>query len=200
MNICVFASGSGTNFKAILRAKRKGIIKSDISLLISNNSNCGAFNIALKNNIHTLHISRKKYPLLNDEEYTNLFIDALKRYNIELIALAGYMKMIDRRIVRLYDNRIINIHPALLPSFGGEGMFGINVHRAVIKAGVKISGLTIHFVNEEYDKGKIIFQKAVKVKDNDDEYTLQKRILKYEHIYYPYIIKKIESGEIKIGI
>ena len=200
MNICVFASGSGTNFKAILRARKKGIINSDISLLISNNSTCGAVNIAVKNNVDTLHISRKKYPLLNDEEYANLFIDALKRYNIELIVLAGYMKIIDKRIIRLYENRIINIHPALLPSFGGKGMFGINVHRTVIQSGVKISGLTIHFVNEEYDRGEIILQKAVKVKHNDDEYTLQKRILKYEHMYYSYVIKKIENGEIKIGI
>jgi len=127
-------------------------------------------------------------------------IDIAAIFKIDLIVLAGYMKFIDKKIINRYNKRIINIHPALLPSFGGPGMFGINVHKAVIQSGVKVTGLTIHFVNEDYDKGEIVFQKCVKVSRKDDEFTLQKRILKLEHKYYSKIISKIESGKIKTGI
>ena len=199
MNICVFASGTGSNFSAILKARKKGIIKSNISLLITNNSNCGAVDIALKNNVNVCHISRKKFPDLSEDEYTGLFIDKLKFYSIDLIVLAGYMKLIHPQIIRTFRNRILNIHPALLPSFGGTGMYGINVHKAVLESGVKVSGLTVHFVDENYDKGRIIFQKAVDVPEGIDEYQLQKKILKYEHKYYPLIIKHIEENIIKIG-
>ena len=199
MNICILVSGTGSNFEAIINAKKKGIINSNISLLISNNSSCGAVNIARENNIKFVHISRKKFDKLNDNEYSNLFLTELEKENIDLIVLAGYMKKIEDDVIKKYHNRIINIHPALLPSFGGKGMFGINVHKAVIERGVQVSGLTIHFVNEEYDNGKIIFQKSMRVSKKDDEYSLQKKILKFEHKYYSEIIGKIEKGLIKIG-
>jgi phosphoribosylglycinamide formyltransferase 1 len=196
LNICIFASGSGTNFKAILDAKKNGVLKSNISLLITNNSKCGAVEIALNNGIEVFHISRKVYPDLSETDFTNLYLDKLVAHNIDLIVLAGYMKMLSPSIIQNYKNRIINIHPALLPSFGGEGMYGMNVHRAVIKAGVKKSGVTIHFVNENYDEGKIIFQKSVNVSDEDDEFTLQKKVLALEHRYYSYVIGEIEKGKI----
>jgi formyltetrahydrofolate-dependent phosphoribosylglycinamide formyltransferase len=199
LNICIFASGTGSNFEAILKAKDSGIIKSNIALLITNNSLCNSVNIAVNNGIKYLHLSRKKYPDLNEDEYSDLFLNALEKEKIDLIVLAGYMKIIDSKIINLFRNRILNIHPALLPSFGGKGMYGINVHKAVIQSGVKVSGLSIHFVNEDYDKGKIIFQKCVNVSERDDEFSLQKKILKLEHKYYSEIISKIESGKIKIG-
>jgi len=199
LNICIFASGAGSNFQAILDAKSKGIIHSNINLLITNNSKCGAVEIAESNYIDVIHISRKVYPHLDYVQYLNLFISALRKYKINLIVLAGYMKKIENEIVREYKNRIINIHPALLPSFGGENMYGINVHNAVIESGVKVSGLTIHFVNEEYDRGKIIYQKCVEIDDTDDAVSLQKKILNYEHESYPEVIKRIENGLIKIG-
>ena len=199
MNICILASGTGSNFEAIINAKNKGVINSNISLLISNNSNCGAANIARENNIKFVHISRKKFENLSDNEYANIFITELEKEEIDLIVLAGYMKKIEDEVIMKYHNRIINIHPALLPSFGGKGMFGINVHKAVIDRGVQVSGLTIHFVNEEYDNGKIIFQKFVRISKKDNEYSLQKKILKFEHKYYSEIISKIEKGLIKIG-
>jgi phosphoribosylglycinamide formyltransferase 1 len=199
LNICIFASGTGSNFEAIIKAKEKGIIKSKLALLITNNSTCNAVNIAVDNGIKYLHISRKKYADLSDEEYSDLFVNALEEENIDLIVLAGYMKIVELKVINRYRNRILNIHPALLPSFGGKGMFGINVHKAVIQSGVKVSGLSIHFVNEDYDKGKIIFQKCVNVSERDDEFSLQKKILKFEHEYYSEIISKIESGKIKIG-
>lgn len=193
MNICIFASGSGTNFKAIIEAKKSGIINSDISLLVTNNSDCGAVAIAKENEIPVFHISRKVNPNESDEEYANLFLEKFKEYKIDFIVLAGYMKMLDVRIIRKYPNRIINIHPALLPKFGGKGMYGMNVHRAVIEAGEKESGVTIHYVNEKYDDGKIIFQKKVSISPDDTAETLQKKILKLEHKYYAIVISDIEK-------
>lgn len=192
-NISIFASGTGTNFEAILKAKKKGIIKSNIPLLITNNSNCGAVEIAKRNSIDVVHISRKVYPDLSEENYAEVFLKVLKNYKIDLIVLAGYMKLLPGALIDEYENKIINIHPALLPSFGGKGMYGINVHRAVLDAGVKVTGITIHFVNKEYDKGRIIFQKCIEINSDDDEYSLQKRVLKYEHKYYPLIISEIEK-------
>lgn len=194
MNICVFASGSGSNFGAILKAKRKGIIKSKINLLLTNNSGCGAVEIAIKYNIPVVHFSRKKYSTFTDEEYSSYMLEILQKHDINFIVLAGYMKLVPPEVVTKFNNRIINIHPALLPSFGGEGMYGIKVHKAVIDYGVKYSGLTIHFVNNDYDKGKIIFQKVVKVPEDVDEYKLQKKILKYEHKYYSKVIAEIENN------
>ncbi|MCX7833079.1 MAG: phosphoribosylglycinamide formyltransferase [Ignavibacteria bacterium] len=193
LNISIFASGTGSNFEAILKAKKKGLIKSTIALLITNNSQCGAVEIARKNSIDVVHISRKVYPELSEEKYTEIFLNVLKTYNIDFIVLAGYMKLLPPSLVDEYENRIINIHPALLPSFGGKGMYGINVHRAVLESGVKVTGITIHFVNKEYDKGRIIFQKCVEIYPDDDEYSLQKRVLKYEHKYYPLIISELEK-------
>ena len=196
MNICVFASGGGSNFRAILEARKNNFLHSDIRLLITNNSVCGAVEIAREYGVDFFHISRKVYPDLNDAEYGKVFLDKLNEYEIDLIVLAGYMKMIEPAVVKSYYNRIINIHPALLPSFGGKGMYGINVHKAVIDSKSGVSGLTIHIVNEEYDSGRILFQKSVEVDEDDDEYSLQKKILVLEHKYYPYVIKKIEEGEI----
>lgn len=196
MNICIFASGSGTNFKAIIDARKSGIISSSISLLITNNSDCGAVSIAEENSIPVFHISRKVYPDCSDEEYSNLFLNKFEEYNIDFIVLAGYMKMLDVRIIRKYPNRIINIHPALLPNFGGKGMYGMNVHRAVIASGVKESGVTIHYVNEKYDEGKIIIQKKVEVTKDDDAESLQKKVLKLEHRYYAEVIRGIEKSEL----
>jgi len=195
LNICIFASGGGSNFKAILDAKKNNIFKSDIRLLITNNSGCGALSIAKENHIPYFHISRKKYPDLSDLDYANLFIDKLNEYEIDFIVLAGYMKKIEKPVLEKFENKIINIHPALLPSFGGEGMYGINVHRAVIESKEKKSGITIHLVNDEYDKGKILFQKEIEVSEDDNELTLQKKVLELEHKYYSLIIKNFEEGK-----
>lgn len=193
MNICVFASGTGSNFKAILNSVNKKYLKSKVSLLITNNPECGAVEIAKTNKIDHIAINKKIYPLLSQKEYSTKFLSALKKYDIDFIVLSGYMKMIEPEVLRKYKNKIINIHPALLPSFGGKGMYGMNVHKAVIASGVKISGITVHFVNENYDEGKIIFQKCCEVKNDDDEFTLQRRVLKLEHKYYSKVIKMFES-------
>ena len=198
MNICVFASGAGSNFKAILDSIKKGNLSSRVCLLITNNPDCGAVKIAEKNKIDHLTINKKLYAELSEKEYSDKFLAALKKYEIEFIVLAGYMKIVRPEVLRKYRNKIINIHPALLPSFGGKGMYGINVHKAVIASGVKVSGITVHFVNETYDEGKIIFQKCCEVKTGDDEFSLQKRVMRLEHRYYPRVIKSFEDLEIGI--
>ncbi len=199
MNICIFASGKGTNFNAILDSIKKGYLNSRVNLLITNNSACGAVSIARQNKIKELHISRKVFPELSPKEYSLKFITALNEYKIDFIVLAGYMKKIEEDVLIMYRDKIINIHPSLLPSFGGIGMFGINVHQAVIQSGVKVSGITIHFVYENYDEGKIIFQKCCNVSIDDDEFSLQKKIRKLEHKYYTEIIKKFEEGKVTIA-
>jgi len=198
LNICVFASGGGSNFRAILEARRNNFIHSGIKLLITNNSNCGAVQIAKEFGIDFMHISRKVFHDVSEDDYQKIFLNKLREYNIDLIVLAGYMKKIEPLVLKEYRNRILNIHPALLPLFGGQGMYGINVHKAVISSKTKVSGLTIHLIDEEYDRGRILFQRSVNVDENDDEFILQKKILKLEHRYYPYIIKKIEEGEIAL--
>ena len=193
MNICIFASGTGSNFKAILDSVKKKKIRSKICLLITNNPDCGAVKIAKENNIEYEVINRKIFPELSPEKYSDNFLKALSKHGIDLIVLAGYMKMVTPEVLNKYKDRIINIHPALLPSFGGKGMYGINVHKAVIDSGVKVTGITVHYVNENYDEGKILFQKCCEVKSDDDEYSLQKRVLKLEHKYYPEVIRSIEQ-------
>lgn len=197
MNIAVFASGRGSNLMAILNAIKEGKLNAKISLVISNNSNAGALEIAKANGIDALHISRKQFS--SDEEYVQKILNELKSRNVELIVLAGYMKKIPSEIIKEYPNKILNIHPALLPSFGGKGMYGLNVHKAVIESGVKITGVTVHIVDEEYDHGPIVMQRAVEVRDDDTPETLAERVLKVEHEIYPQAIKLFVEGKIKIS-
>ncbi len=197
MNIAVFASGRGSNLMAILNAIKEGKLNAKISVVISNNSNAGALEIARANGIDALHISRKQFS--SDEEYVQKILNELKSRNVELIVLAGYMKKIPSEIIKEYPNRILNIHPALLPSFGGQGMYGLNVHKAVIESGVKITGVTVHIVDEEYDHGPIVMQKAIEVRDDDTPETLAERVLKVEHEIYPQAIKLFVEGKIKVS-
>lgn len=189
----MFASGSGTNFRSILESRRKNEIDSDVELLITNNSVCGAAQIAREEGIEVIHISRKVFPDLSSLDYSNLFISVLKKHKIDLIVLAGYMKMLPPEVVSLYKGRIINIHPALLPKYGGQGMYGINVHRAVIENGDKETGVTVHYVEENYDEGEIIYQEKVAVNENDTPESLMERIKETEHKVYPKVIKNLES-------
>lgn len=197
MNIAVFASGRGSNLMAILNAVKEGKLKAKISVVISNNSNAGALEIARANGIDALHISRKQFQ--SDEEYVRKILHELKSRNVELIVLAGYMKKIPPEVIKEYPNRILNIHPALLPAFGGQGMYGINVHKAVIESGVKITGVTVHIVDEEYDHGPIVMQRAVEVRDDDTPESLAERVLKVEHEIYPQAIKLFVEGKIKVS-
>jgi len=196
LKLCILASGRGSNLRAIINAYKNGRIKSRVRLVISNNSKSGALSFAGKNNIPNFHLSQKLFN--SEKEFVNAFLALLKKYRIDLIVLAGYMKLLDPRIIRKYKNKIINIHPALLPEFGGKGMYGMHVHEAVLGAGETESGATVHFVDEAYDHGAIILQKKVKVKAGDTPEKLRKRVLRTEHRLYPEAIKLFEEKKVQV--
>tara|TARA_B100002052_G_scaffold77089_2_gene70103 strand:- start:16673 stop:17260 length:588 start_codon:yes stop_codon:yes gene_type:complete len=188
--IVVFASGGGSNFKSIYNNILNGKIKNSIiPILISNNPLSGAVLFAKDKGIETFILNTKRYPNKND--YNDTLIQKLDKVKPSLIVLAGYMKLIPSIITSIYEKRIINIHPAKLPDFGGKGFYGIKVHEAVIKSGVNETAVTIHYVNEEYDKGMIIHEERVVVDRNDSIESLAKKVLSIEHLVYPKIINKI---------
>jgi phosphoribosylglycinamide formyltransferase-1 len=197
LNLCVLASGWGSNLSSIIHSRKTGKIISDIVLVISNNSASNALNIARENQIPAVHLSAKQFG--SEEEYVNRFFELLKQYKVDLIILAGYMKMIPVRIVKEYKNRILNIHPALIPSFCGKGLYGLKVHETVLEYGAKVTGVTIHLVDENYDTGPIVLQRTVPVNDDDTAETLQKRVLTVEHEIYPEAIKLFETKKFNIS-
>ena len=186
-NIAVFASGGGSNFKSLHRHVKSGEIPGRIVLSISNNPDSGAIKYTKKYNISTLIINKVRYTNPVDRE--KFLIQTLIDNEVNLICLAGYMNLLPKSIVHQYKNCILNVHPALLPHFGGKGFYGIKVHEAVVASGVEESGVTVHFVDEEYDHGKIIAQEKVKVLSEDTAETLAERVLKVEHELYPQVVK-----------
>ena len=198
MNIAVFASGNGSNFNSILNYfKSHDEVK--VTLLVSNKLNCGAVEIARKNNVEVFHYSKKSFPESDIQEIPHRLISFLIQKSISLIALAGYMKIVEPVIIENYSQKILNIHPALLPAFGGKDMYGENVQRAVIDSGVKVSGVTIHFVNENYDEGKIIFQKSFEVNVEDTVESLSGKVKQIELEYYPKVIEQVALGNYTSG-
>ena len=174
--IAVLVSGGGTNLQAILDAEKSGIIHSgEVVLVISNNKDAYALTRAANAGIQGLYISKKE--LKSQAAFEAAVINALEEYRIDLIVLAGFMSILSEQFTSRYPKRIINIHPALIPSFCGKGYYGLKVHEAALKKGVKITGATVHFVNEIPDGGEIIAQKAVQVEDGDTPETLQKRVM-----------------------
>lgn len=195
--LCIFASGNGTNMQAILDDIDSGEINGEVVLLITSAKNTGAEERAEKRNIPVRVFLLKDY--LNAEVRDENIIQALEQYSIDYIILAGYLGILTKKLVTKYPNRIINIHPALLPKFGGKGMYGINVHKAVMAAGEKYSGATVHFVDEGTDTGAIILQEKLKVNDDDDEFSLQQRILnQIEHRIFPLAVRLLCEDKIKI--
>lgn len=192
--IAVLVSGGGTNLRALISAQKKGIIKSgEIVLVISSNKDAYALERAKKAGIETFVASGKDGFSAERE-----IIDELSRNNIDLIVLAGFMKILSSDFTSLYENRIINVHPSLIPSFCGKGYYGLRVHEAALETGVKVTGATVHFVNEVPDGGKIIMQKAVKVKDGDTPQTLQKRVMKNaEWKILPQAVEKVSEKIMK---
>ena len=166
-----------------------------VCLLVSNNPNCNAVNFAINHNIDFFVYNAKKFPL---DEKQIILIDKIKTYEIDLIILAGYMKKIPRNIVKMYENKIMNIHPSLLPKYGGQGYYGIKVHEAVIESKDKVTGVTIHFIDNEYDRGPIIMQVEVPVNDSDDANTLSKKVLEMEYKLYLQVVESFCSNKIQI--
>ena len=171
--IAVLVSGGGTNLQALIDAEKSGIIKSgEINLVISNKPDAYALERAKKADIATAVIEKKGNPNFEAE-----LIEKLDSEGIDLIVLAGFMCILSEHFTRHFENRIINVHPSLIPSFCGEGFYGLHVHEAALSYGVKVTGATVHFVNEIPDGGKIILQKAVEIKDGDTPEVLQKRVM-----------------------
>lgn len=179
LNIAVFISGGGTNLLAIIDAVKENKINGKIKLVFSNRKNAYGLIRAQNESIDTFYLNRKKF--FSNEEYDERILEELERKNIDLIVLAGYLNILSSKFVLKYSNRIINIHPSLIPSFCGDGFYGENVHKAVIKSGVKFTGATTHFVDEKVDTGAIILQDVVPVYINDDFETVAKRVLEIEH-------------------
>ena len=186
--IVVFASGSGSNFQSIIDACERGDIPAKITGLITNKSDIKALDRAEKHQIPTRILKKSEFN--SPESYEAALIDQLTVWQPNLIALAGYLQKIPDPVIHAYPNRILNIHPALLPKFGGKGFYGLNVHRAVIEAGEPESGCTVHLVNEIYDDGEVLGQVVVDVFANDTPEELAARVLKEEHRLYPLIIEK----------
>lgn len=198
MKIAVFVSGGGTNLQAIIDNTKDGILKDiEISLVLSSSKTAYALERAADNGIKSAVVSKKDFDSI--ESWDDAVLAAVEDSGAELIVLAGYLSLMGPKVVAKYSNRIINIHPALIPSFCGAGMYGIRPHQAALAKGVKVSGATVHFVNEHYDEGPILLQKAIDVLPNDTPETLQKRIMQEcEWKILPEAIRLIADGRVMI--
>ncbi|MEW6556927.1 MAG: phosphoribosylglycinamide formyltransferase [Elusimicrobiota bacterium] len=185
IKIGVLVSGSGTNLQAIIDACMSHKIDAKVVVVISNKKEAFALQRAKKYNIRAVFVDAKKY------DFDRKAIEILEKFEVDLVCLAGFLLKLGKNFIRKYRGKILNIHPALLPKFGGKGMYGIKVHQTVLEANERISGCTVHLVDEKYDHGKIILQKKVKVFKNDTPVKLQKRVLKQEHKLYPEAIKLV---------
>lgn len=202
MKIAVFVSGRGSNLQAIINSDElKDLI--EIKAVVSDKVDCAAFAIARSHSIPTYSIGSPRnghLPKAGSEgliSYRELS-ELLVQFNVELIVLAGFLKLIPTFLLDQYKFRIINIHPALLPSFGGKGMYGLNVHKAVFDSSAKVSGPTVHFVDETFDTGKIIAQRCVDISDVSSPEEIAERVLVLEHQILPFVIKKFAEGKITI--
>lgn len=194
--IAVLISGSGSNLQSIIDKINSGKIKGEIAVVISNKKDAYGLERARKNNIPAIYINYKDYP--DYEKFNQAIIEELEKRAIDLVVLAGYLKILSKDFIEKYKNRIINVHPSLIPSFCGKGYYGIKVHQAAIDYGVKISGASVHFVDEGADTGPIIIQEAVEVSNEDNAQTLQQKILKIEHKILPLAVKYYCEGKIEI--
>lgn len=191
--IAVFASGGGTDFQSVIDANEKeGFC--EISLLIASKDGIGAIDRAKKHGIQTEVFSKNDYR--DSEELYSALSYLLNMHRVDYVVLAGWLKIIPASFIATFRDRIINIHPSLIPSFCGAGFYGMKVHSAVIEYGAKVSGCTVHFVDEVPDGGAIIAQRAVAVSDDDTAESLQQKILKEEHSLLPYCVKKLCEGKV----
>lgn len=183
-NIAVFASGRGTNFKNLIEAQKAGLFNAKIALLVAAKEGIGAIDTA-----GSYHIP---YHVVSGGQSS--LIPVLKQHHIDFIALAGWLKYISGDLLSAFPQRIVNIHPALLPFFGGKGMYGMHVHRAVWESGMLVSGATVHFVDEIYDHGAIIWQESVHLSPADTPADIAQKVLKIEHMIFPKAIKRVLEG------
>jgi phosphoribosylglycinamide formyltransferase 1 len=198
VNIAILASGRGSNLKALIDAQKLNYFNGKIRIVISNKVNAPALDIAKENGIYSHFINPKEYK--NKIEYDRIIVNKIREYDVQLICLAGYMKILTEEFINSFPNQIINIHPSLLPAFPG-----LDAQKQAIAYGAKISGATVHFVDSGVDTGPIIMQRPVEVESNDTEETLSNRILSVEHQIYKYVVKlycdrKLEIKDRKVII
>ena len=191
-NLAVLVSGRGSNLQAIIDSIDRGELDAHLSIVISNTKDAMALKRAEKHGIKTIFIDPSTYS--NNKEYDKALVLKLKEFSIDLICLAGYMRILGEEVIQTFEKKIINIHPSLLPAFPG-----LNAQKQAIDHGVKFSGCTVHFVDSGVDSGPIILQTVVPVYDNDDEKSLSKRILEQEHYLYPKAIKMIQENKIRLS-
>ena len=196
LRLGVLASHGGTNLQSIIDSCEAARIPAEVAVVISNNSQSGALERARKHNIDAVHLSNKQHP--DDEKLDEAITEVLREHEVDIVCLAGYMKRRGPKFLSAFRNRILNIHPALLPKFGGKGFYGMRVHEAVLEAKERESGVTVHIVDEKYDHGPILAQKRVPVLPDDTPETLAARVLIEEHKIYSDVIGKIAMGEIKL--
>jgi phosphoribosylglycinamide formyltransferase-1 len=198
LNIGVLVSGGGTNLQKLIDAQQAGEIPNGtIRVVISSRSDAFALQRAKNAGIEGITLSKKDYP--DVESYSEALIQALRERNVELVVLAGFLTITGDNFVEAFRNRIINVHPALLPSFGGKGYYGLHVHEAALARGVKVTGATVHFVNEVCDGGPIILQKAVEIQEGDTPEILQKRVMEEaEWILLPKAVQLFCDGRLQV--
>lgn len=196
--IAVLVSGGGTNLQALIDAQHRGeIINGEIAAVIASKPGVYALERARRANIPGYVVARRDYP--SNQAMTAALVDKLKRLDIDLVVLAGFMVILTEEMVRAYPNAILNVHPALIPSFCGEGYYGLHVHERALEYGVKVSGATVHFVSEECDGGPIVLQKAVEVLETDTPETLQRRIMEQaEWVILPRAVSLFCQGRLKV--
>lgn len=193
IRIAVLVSGSGSNLQAILDGIENGRIDAEVALVFSNRKDAFALKRANSKNIKTFYLNIKNFK--SDEDYDKAIIQKLKEYSIDYVILAGYLRILTPLFIKTYRNKIINIHPSLLPKHGGKGYYGIRVHESVINSKDEYTGATVHFVDEGTDTGNIILQKKIKVDKDDNAETLQKKVLEIEHKIIVEAIDKLVRGE-----
>lgn len=198
LKLAVLVSGGGTNLQAIIDAISAGkITNACISVVISNNANAYALERARAHGIEALCISPKDFE--SREPFNQAFLDKLNSYNVDLVVLAGFLVVLPEMMIKEYTNRIVNIHPSLIPSFCGKGFYGLKVHEGVLARGVKVTGATVHFVDEGTDTGPIILQKAVEVEQGDTPEVLQRRVMEQaEWVILPKAIDLIANGKVSV--
>ncbi len=194
-NIAVLVSGGGTNLQALIDGTEKNLINGKVSVVISNRKNAYGLERAKLHNIESIYIRGDN---ISVEEFDEKLIKELKSRNIDLVVLAGFLKILGRDFIKTFENKIINIHPSLIPSFCGDGFFGIKVHEKALEYGVKISGATTHFVSEIPDEGPIIMQKSLEVFDEDTPESLQRRVLNIEHEILVESIREFCNDNLKV--
>ena len=196
--VAVFVSGGGSNLRALHSAMRDGRVNASVAVVVSNSEDCGGVRWARENDIPTLRYPPTKAEKARGSGLTpSALVSALVALDVSFVCLAGYLRLIPAELCQRYENKMLNVHPALLPAFGGKGMHGEAVHEAVVSSGVRVTGPTVHFVNEKFDDGKILAQRVVPVFPTDTPQEVAARVLKLEHEVFPHALAALVDGRVE---